>query len=95
MTFKITVSDQVKEFLQALSNKSKRICKNGLQKLEFPFPGEGIGDKEKLVVSGEEVYRLHIGRSYTAFYMIDVKKKTVRVIELLTIEKAHKKYKYK
>ncbi len=95
MTFEITISDQVKEFLQALLDKSRRICKNGLQKLEHPFPGEGIGDKEKLVISGEEIYRLHIGRSYTAFYIIDVKKKMVRVIELLTIEKAHKKYRYK
>jgi mRNA-degrading endonuclease RelE of RelBE toxin-antitoxin system len=95
MTYNISVSDQVKEFLQILPDKSKRICKNSLQKLEKPFPGDGLGDKEKLSIAGEELYRLHIGRSYTAFYIIDSKKMIVRVIELLTIEKAHKKYKYK
>lgn len=63
-----------------------------LQKLENPFPGKGIGDKEKLLVAGEELYRLHIGRSYTAFYVIDSNQKIVRVFELLTLEAAYKKY---
>jgi mRNA-degrading endonuclease RelE of RelBE toxin-antitoxin system len=93
MMYDITISEQVKSFLQALPDKSRRICKNSLQKLENPFPGEGMGDKEKLHIGGEDVYRLHISRSYTAFYIIDTERKLVRVIELLSIEKAHKKYK--
>jgi hypothetical protein len=50
------------------------------------------GDKERLVVAGEDVYRLHIGRRYTAFYVIDDEQKLVRVIELVSIGEAHKKY---
>jgi hypothetical protein len=48
--------------------------------------------KEKLIVAGEELYRLYIGRSYTAFYIIIEQDKTVRVLEILSIESAHKKY---
>ncbi|NOZ81404.1 MAG: type II toxin-antitoxin system RelE/ParE family toxin [DPANN group archaeon] len=92
MSYEITLSDEVVDFLQSLDKKSIIICKKNLQKLSQPYPGRGIGDKERLVVVGEEVYRLHIGRSYTAFYIIDEKVKTVRVLEMLSIKAAHKKY---
>jgi mRNA-degrading endonuclease RelE of RelBE toxin-antitoxin system len=91
---KVLVSDRVLEFLEAMDEKSRSICKKNLQKLTQPYPGRGPGDKEKLVVLGEELFRLHIGRTYTAFYIIDEEKKLARVIELLTIESAHKKYGY-
>jgi len=67
MTYGVVISDDAIDFLRSLDSKSKSICKRNLQKLENPYPGRGIGDKEKLVVAGEEMYRLHIGRSYTAF----------------------------
>ena len=95
MSFEIVVSDQVRDFLRVLDTKTKRICKNNLLKLVRPYPGEGTGDKEKLIIGGEIMYRLHISRTYTAFYISDDKNNIVRVIELLTIEKAHKKYKYR
>jgi mRNA-degrading endonuclease RelE of RelBE toxin-antitoxin system len=44
------------------------------------------------VIGGKDRYRLHIGRPYTAFYVIDEKEKVVRVVEILSIEAAHKKY---
>jgi len=57
-----------------------------------PYPGKD-GDKELVKApkgrSEEKVYRLHIGRSFTAFYRIE--DKTVYVTEVLTIEQAHKK----
>lgn len=86
------LSDEAVDFMQSLDEKSISICKKNLQKLSQPYPGRGIGDKEKLVVTGEEVYRIHIGRTYTAFYIIDEKEKLVRVLEILSIEAAHKKY---
>jgi mRNA-degrading endonuclease RelE of RelBE toxin-antitoxin system len=59
---------------------------------ENPFPGGG-GDKEKLVLSGGgEIYRLHIARTYTAFYSVDKENRIVKVHDILTIEQAHKKY---
>ena len=92
MTYGILLSEDVVEFLRVVNQKSKSICIKNLHKLASPYPGRGIGDKEKIVVAGEELYRLHIGRTYTAFYIIDEKKKIVRVIEILSIEAAHKKY---
>ena len=87
---RVVVTNKVKKFLERLAQKNKTICKNNLKKLETPYPGEGTGDKEKLKISGEEIYRLHIARAYTAFYIID--KEQVVVLEIMSIERAHKKY---
>jgi len=92
ISYTVALSDKAVDFLSLLDDKSKSICKKNLQKLVSPYPGRGPGDKEKLVVAGEEMFRLHIGRSYTSFYIIDEKNKTVRVLEILSIESAHKKY---
>lgn len=95
MSYKVYVEPEVKEFLQFQSGKTKRICKDNLKKLEAnPYPGQGIGDKEKVPVSGEEAYRLHISRTFTAFYYIKEEEKQVRVVEILPIDEAHKKYGY-
>ncbi len=70
MTYKVTILPEVKEFVQTLDEKSRRIIRKNLAKLEHPHPGKGIGDKERLPVEGKMIYRLHIGRTWTAFYII-------------------------
>ena len=81
------------EYLRALDEKSRRICKDNLRKLEEdPYPGRGRGDKERLSVDGEEIYRLHIGRTHTAFYVVLEDQQEVRVVEVLPIDDAHKRY---
>ncbi len=93
--FKLHLEPVVKEFLDAQDDKTKRICKDNLRKVENnPYPDQGIGDKEKVTVDGEEIYRLHIGRTWTAFYYILEEEKQVRVVEILPIDEAHKKYGY-
>lgn len=92
MPYTVLVEEEVRLFLRALDAKSKTVCTKNLAKLSEPYPGRGIGDKERIVVDGEEVYRLHIGRTYTAFYIIEEARKLVRVLELLPIQEAHKKY---
>lgn len=92
--YDVQLSDQVISVLKSLDDKSEGICRKNLEKLELPYPGRGGGDKEKLVVSGEEMYRLHIGRTYTAFYIIVEETKRVLVLELLSFKAAHKKYGY-
>lgn len=94
--YKILLSKEASLFFYYLDKKSRQICKKNLSKLENnPYPGRGPGDKEKIIVKGEEAYRLHIGRTYTAFYIIDEKQKIVRIVEILSIEQAHKKYGYR
>lgn len=79
--------------MNSLDEKSQRIVRNNLKKLiEDPHPGFGKGDKEKLNLPDEEIYRLHIGRTWTAFYIILEEKEQVRITDLMTIDEAHKKY---
>lgn len=93
MIFEVKVRDTAAAFIAAVPEKSRRIIKNALKGLEAdPFPGSG-GDKELIVLRGDRgIYRLHIARTYTAFYSIDKKARIVRVHEILTIEQAHKRY---
>ena len=95
MSYELFVTQEVKKFIQSKDEKTQRIIKENLKKLEKnPYPGEGTGDKEKLPVMGEERFRIHIGRTWTAFYSILEDKKEVRISEILPIDKAHKKYGY-
>lgn len=91
--YRLLVEEDALEFIERLDEKSERICKQNLKKLaEDPYPGGGQGDKERIVVDGEEVYRLHIGRTFTAFYVIDEDADVVRILEVLPIDDAHKRY---
>lgn len=91
--YRILLADQPREYIDALDEKSKRIVRNNLEKLESdPYPGSGKGDKRWETVDGEELCRLHIGRTHTAFYTIHDDSQEVRVVELWDIDTAHKRY---
>lgn len=96
MSYNVLLSDDARDYIQSLDEKSARIIKDNLRKLaDDPYPGGGKGDKEKLTVDGEEMYRLHIGRTHTAFYVIvDDGTEEVRVVEITDIDDAHKRYGY-
>ncbi len=94
-TYDVLLSPDVNEFLQNRSEKTRRIVKENLRKLEGnPYPGRGSGDKEKLPIEGEKRFRMHIGRTWTVFYSILEREKEVRISEILPIDEAHKKYGY-
>lgn len=95
MSYSILLAEDAREYITALDDKSTRIVKENLRKLEddpYPRPASGSGDKEKLVIDGEEMYRLHIGRTHTAFYIISEEDTEVRVLEILPIDEAHDRY---
>lgn len=93
MTYNVFVDSEIQLFFQYLDEKSARIIKNHLKKLEeHPYPGKGTGDKEQLPVKGKLRYRMHIGRTWTVFYSILEEKKQVRISEILPIDEAHKRY---
>lgn len=93
MSYNVLLADEARVYLQALDEKSQRIVKDNLRKLaDDPYPGSGKGDKEKLVVEGEEMFRLHIGRTHTAFYDIIEDDNEVRVVDIMDIDEAHKRY---
>lgn len=79
--------------INELPEKSLRIIFDAFKGLERnPWPGTD-GDKEKLRTEDPlEIYRIHIGRSYSALYTIDTGEHAIRVHDVMTIEQAHKKY---
>lgn len=92
--YAVLLSESVAEFLDVADEKTERICKEKLGFLAAdPYPGGGRGDKEKLPIDGQRKrYRLHIARTWTAFYTIIEDEKEVRVLEILSIDEAHKRY---
>lgn len=93
MSFQVLIKQKSVKAIDDLPDKTRRIIHDALKSLEQdPYPGTG-GDKELLHhEEGIEVYRLHIGRSYTAFYTIDIRSHIVQVHDIMTIGQAHKKY---
>lgn len=90
--YDVRVALAVKEFLTGLDEQSKRIITENLAQLESPYPGRGPGDKERIELRGQPIYRLHIGRTWTAFYDIDEENTAVLVREVLPIDETHKRY---
>ena len=94
MSYRVLLGDDAVEYLSVLDEKSERIVKENLGKLaDSPYPGRGQGDKEGgLTADGEEIYRMHIGRTHTAFYVIEEDVGEVRVFDVMPIDEAHKRY---
>ena len=67
MSYEVLLHPDVDEFLRSLDEKSERICRDNLAYLEeHPYPGQGLGDKEGLVIDGDDRYRQHVSHEYTA-----------------------------
>ena len=95
MSYEVFLVEEAREYVAALDEKSTRIVKDNLRKLAddpYPRPDSGSGDKEKLVIEGEELYRLHIGRTHTAFYDVLEADEEVRVVEIVDIDEVHERY---
>jgi mRNA-degrading endonuclease RelE of RelBE toxin-antitoxin system len=90
----ILLGDDAREFFEVADEKTERICREKLGYLAAnPYPGRGRGDKEKLPIDGRrDRYRMHISRTYTAIYTVLEGENEVRVLEILPIDEAHKRY---
>jgi len=91
LKFEVGLDIDAAAFINTQNVKTRRIIRSHLQSLEDdPFPGTG-GDKELLHTRpGMKIYRLHIGRTFTAIYVVE--ENSVLVTEVMTIGQAHKKY---
>lgn len=92
--YDVLLGDEARDFLDAADEKTERVCTEKLGYLtENPYPGRGRGDKEKLPIDGQRNrYRLHISRSFTAIYTVLEDASEVRVLEIVPIDEAHKRY---
>ena len=93
MTFALFIEQEQVAKINSFDEKSRRIIRAKLAVPgENPYPGKR-GDKEKLCLKeGYILYRLHIGRTWTAFYQVYESDKVVKILDVLPIEQAHKKY---
>jgi mRNA-degrading endonuclease RelE of RelBE toxin-antitoxin system len=89
--FAILIERRAREFVKGLPPKTRRIVVEKIQELaENPFPG---GDKEKLEYPHPPaIYRLHISRSFTVFYIIEPEENVIKIEKIMTIENARKDY---
>ena len=89
--FTVLIERKAQEFLKRLPKNTRRIVVEKIQELaEDPFPG---GNKEKLEYPHPPaVYRLHISRSFTVFYIIEHQESIVKIEKIVPIERAHKEY---
>lgn len=89
--FTIVIERKAEEFLKKLPQKTRRIAVEKILELrEDPFP---CGNKEKLEYPHPPaVYRLHISRSFTVFYIIETEEQVVKIEKIMTIGRAHKEY---
>lgn len=92
--YDVLLGDEAREFLAVADDKTERICKEKLGFLaDNPYPGQGRGDKEKLPIDGRrDRYRIHISRTYTGIYTVLEDQNEVRVLEIVPIDEAHKRY---
>jgi len=89
---KLVIDRKALKYLSDLPEKSQRLIKEKCHAhSEDPYPGQG--DDKELLHLDYKLYRLHIGRSFTVFYQICEKDKLVKILEITTIDKAHKLYK--
>ena len=92
--YDVLLGDDAREFLSVADEKTERVCKEKLGYLtESPYLGRGRGDKEKLPIDGRrDRHRMHISRTYTAIYTVLEDENEVRVLEIVPIDEAHKRY---
>jgi len=95
MSYDVRIDIDALKFLKSQDSKTRRILKDNLKKLQknpYASPEASTGDREKVKVNGEEIYRIHISRSYTAFYIIKQDSKEVVITDITDIDTAHKMY---
>jgi len=93
LNFALFIEQEQAAKINSFDEKSRRIIRARLAEPgENPYPGKR-GDKEKFCLKdGYILYRLHIGRTWTAFYRVYESDKLVRILDVLPIGQAHKKY---
>lgn len=88
----VFIDEEAKDFLDNLPRKTQENVRSKLKLLEEdPFPGTS-GNKELLNPKHKGLYRLHISRTYTAFYHIFPADKLVKILWLGPIGQAHNLY---
>ena len=84
----IQIERGVIKTLEKYPEKLREHIFNHLRKLKDPYSAPDV----ECLHSKLQIYRLHIGRTYTVIFKIHKELKMVQVLDLMTIEQAHKRY---
>ncbi len=88
MIVEIQIERGVIKTLEKYPDKIREHIFNHLRKLEDPYSAPDVECLHPKV----QVYRMHIGRTYTVIFRIHKESNIVQVLDLMTIEQAHKRY---
>jgi len=89
--YSVLINRDAQKYVDSLTEKSRRLVKKKLEMLkDNPHPGRA--DKKKLQLQNYDLFWMHVSRSYTIFYRIYEVEKTVKILDIMTIEEAHKMY---
>ena len=89
--YSVLINRDAQKYVNSLTEKSRRLVKKKLEMLkDDPHPGRA--DKKKLHLPNYDLFRMHVSRSYTIFYRVYEEEKTVKVLDIMTIDEAHKNY---
>lgn len=84
----IQIERGVIKTLEKYPEKIREHVFNHLRKLENPYNAPDV----ECLYPKLHVYRMHIGRTYTVIFKIHKESNIVKVLDLMTIEQAHKRY---
>ncbi|HJJ32701.1 MAG TPA: plasmid stabilization protein [Methanocorpusculum sp.] len=94
MTYNIRFTDKACDFLRAIPEKHKPAVLRKIRQClgEYLKINTHQCNKKLLKGSSPERYRLHIGMTYTLFYLIDEDSQMVIVTNAMGINQAHNRY---
>jgi mRNA-degrading endonuclease RelE of RelBE toxin-antitoxin system len=81
----ISIGKKALRYLNSLPDKDRRLIKEHLYQLEDPRTASDV----ELLENGH--CRMHVSRSYTVFFDVHPGN-VVYILEIMTIEQAHKRY---
>jgi len=84
----VQIERSVIKILEKYPEKIRVHIFNHLRKLEDPYSAPDV----ECLHPKMRVYRMHIGRTHTVIFKIYKEPNRVMVIDLMTIEQAHKRY---
>ena len=85
---KLEIERSVVKTLSKYPEKNREQIFNHIQLLDNPYNAPDV----ECLHSKKQIYRMHIGRTYTIIFKIHKESDIVQVLDLMTIEQAHKRY---
>jgi len=93
LTFDVAIEQDLVEKINNFDEKAGGSSgRNSVRLSENPYPGKREEKEKFCLKAGFILYRLHIGRTWTAYYRIYDENTSVEILDIMTIEQAHKKY---